>query len=58
MNSNVIGKIEKSKKYAKGQYKLTFNSFEPEFLGANRDHRLEYIKENLACLCLFFTIND
>ena len=55
MNSSVIGKIEKAKRYAEERGRVTFNSFVADFKGENDDHRLEYREGNLACSCLFFT---
>ena len=55
MNSSVIGKIEKAKRYAEERGRVTFNSFVADFKGENDDHRLEYREGNLACSCPFFT---
>ena len=54
MNSSVIGKIEKAKRYAEEKGRVTFDSFVAEFKGENDDHRLEYREGYLACSCLFF----
>ncbi|MDP6102209.1 MAG: hypothetical protein QGI09_09045 [Dehalococcoidia bacterium] len=54
MNSSVIGKIEKAKRYAEEKGRVTFNSFVADFKGENDDHRLEYHEGTLVCSCLFF----
>ena len=38
MNSSVIGKIEKAKRYAEEKGRVTFTSFVAEFKGENDDH--------------------
>ena len=42
MNSSVIGKIEKAKRYADEKGRVTFNSFVAEFNSENHDHCPEY----------------
>ncbi|MBF8266498.1 MAG: hypothetical protein HW388_6 [Dehalococcoidia bacterium] len=55
MQSSVIGKIEKARKYAQEKGRVTFTSFTADFKGENDDHRVEYNSQKWACSCSFFT---
>lgn len=55
MNSSVIGKIEKAKRYAEERDRVSFDSFSATVKGEHDSHLVEYRDGNLACSCLFFT---
>ena len=54
MQSSVIGKIEKARRYAQEKDRVTFTSFIANFKGEHDDHLVEYSAENWACSCPFF----
>lgn len=54
MDSGMIGKIEKAKKYAIERDRITFNSFEVTIKGDNDTHVTKFINGNWECDCSFF----
>ena len=54
MNSSVIGKIEKARRYAREKHRIRFRSFEIEFKGENGDHRIGLSGDKWHCTCDFF----
>lgn len=54
MNSSVIGKIEKARRYAQEKHRIRFESFEVSFQGENSDHKVNLSGEKLRCTCDFF----
>ena len=54
MNSGVIGKIEKSRRYAQEKHRIRFESFEVSFRGENGDHKVGLSSDKLHCTCDFF----
>ena len=54
MQSSVIGKIEKAKKYTQEKDRVTFTSLAVDFKGENDDHRVAFNSETWACSCSFF----
>ena len=54
MQSSVIGKVEKARRYAQEKDRVTFTSFTAGFKGDNDDYLVEYSAENMVCSCPFF----
>jgi hypothetical protein len=54
MNSSVIGKIEKARRYAKERNRITFNGLSVHFRGENGDHHIEMSNDKWRCTCDFF----
>lgn len=54
MNSSVIGKIEKSKRYARERDRIRFNALTVHFQGENGDHDVELNGDKWRCTCDFF----
>jgi len=55
MQSSLIGKIEKAKRYAGEKDRLHFVSFKTRFHGENDDHIIEYTGDGWHCSCSFFS---
>lgn len=54
MDSGLIGKIEKAKRYAKERNRVHFNSFSVAMDGANNPHYVAYENGVWHCDCDFF----
>ncbi len=54
MNSSLIGKIEKAKRYAQERDRIRFTGLSVNFHGENADHRVEMSGEKWRCTCDFF----
>lgn len=54
MDSGMIGKIEKSKRYAEEPDRIQFEQFRVSFKGANSQHTVVYDEGNWRCTCGFF----
>ncbi len=54
MNSSVIGKIEKAKRYAQERDRMQFRSLGVRFHGENDDHDVTFSDEKWHCTCEFF----
>lgn len=54
MNSSLIGKIEKAKRYSEERHRLRFKSFEVEFQGDNSSHVVSFDADGWRCTCDFF----
>lgn len=55
MNSSIIGKVEKARRYAQEQDRITFLDFAVSFRGDNDSHILGYREGNWHCTCNFFS---
>jgi hypothetical protein len=55
MQSSLIGKIEKAKRYAQETDRITFSELSVQFRGDNNDYRVEYKDEKWQCSCAFFS---
>ncbi len=55
MNSSLIGKIEKAKRYAQEPKRVSFKEFSVVFSGENDDHIVSYKDNQWNCTCDFFT---
>jgi hypothetical protein len=54
MNSSLIGKIEKAKRYAEERHRLRFTSFAVDFQGENSSHHVAFEDARWRCTCDFF----
>jgi hypothetical protein len=54
MDSGMIGKIDKAKRYAQETQRISFNQFEAAFKGENNDHTVRYDAGKWQCTCSYF----
>lgn len=54
MNSSIISKMEKAKRYIQERNRITFSQFEAEFHGEHDNYRLSYKENRWNCSCNFF----
>lgn len=54
MQSSLIGKIEKAKRYAQETERVTFAEFSVKFRGENDDYNVSYKDSKWHCSCHFF----
>ena len=54
MQSSLIGKIEKAKRYAEEHNRFKFNSFNLTFHGENNNHQVKFEEGKFQCDCEFF----
>ena len=54
MDSGMIGKIEKAKRYAEERNRFRFNKFELTFHGDNNNHHVTFNDGAFQCDCEFF----
>ena len=55
MQSSLIGKIEKAKRYAQETNRVTFCDFSLKFSGENNDYDISYRDGKWYCSCHFFS---
>ena len=55
MQSSIIGKIEKAKRYAKETDRVTFQEMSIKFRGENSDYDLNFKDGKWRCTCSFFS---
>ncbi len=55
MQSSLIGKIEKSKRYAQEKERVTFSELSVEFRGEHDKYRVSYKDDKWHCSCHFFS---
>jgi hypothetical protein len=55
MQSSLIGKIEKAKRYAQEPERVTFSELSVKFRGENNDYTTEYKEGKWHCSCHFFS---
>ena len=55
MQSSLIGKIEKAKRYAREKERVTFNEFSVRFQGENDCYTTGYKDGKWYCSCHFFS---
>jgi hypothetical protein len=58
MDSGMIGKIEKAKRYAEEPTRFQFDNFAMTFRGDNNDHEVAFADGKLHCDCEFFMTHD
>ena len=54
MDYGMIGKLDKSKRYAEERKRFLFNKFNVTFHGDNNDHNVSYENGAFQCDCEFF----
>ncbi len=54
MNSSLIGKIEKAKRYAAEKDRVRFYQLKTEFRGEHNTHQVSYEDDKWSCTCDFF----
>ena len=57
MNSSLIGKIDKAKRYVQEPERIKFRSLQVTFDGENHDHEVSLDGQDWNCNCGFFTRN-
>jgi hypothetical protein len=57
MQSSLIGKIEKAKRYAQQPERVRFFDFTAEFKGDNNTYTVSYVAGKWRCTCHFFSQN-
>ena len=55
MNSSMIGKVEKAKKYADETGRVKISSFKATFSGNHNTYDVSFDSGQWTCECLFFT---
>ena len=55
MQSSLIGKIEKAKRYAEEPERIKFSELSVKFKGENNDYTTEYRDGKWHCSCHFFS---
>ena len=56
MQSSLIGKIEKAKRYAQETERVTFSELSVKFRGENDNYITGYKDEEWHCSCHFFSV--
>jgi hypothetical protein len=54
VNSSVIGKIEKAKRYAQERNRMRVTGLSVSFAGDNDNHQVSFADEKWHCSCDFF----
>jgi hypothetical protein len=54
MDSGMIGKIQKAKRYAQELDRITFNEFQVTFRGNHDTYKITYDQGQWSCGCNFF----
>ncbi len=55
MQSSLIGKIEKAKRYAQERERITFSDFTVSFRGEHNTYNISYKEGQWHCSCSFFS---
>ena len=58
MDSGMIGKIEKAKRYAEEPHRFHFEAFTIQIDGENNNHIVKFDKGNWSCDCEFFQTRE
>ena len=54
MDSGLIGKIDKAKRYAEERDRIVFTNFQATLKGDNNDHTVSYEQGKWDCTCSYF----
>lgn len=54
MHSDLIGKIEKARRYAEEPQRIKFSELKAHFHGGNSEHEIELHDGHWSCTCSFF----
>ena len=55
MNSSLIGKIEKARRYAQELHRVKITSLQADFQGEHRTHKVAFDNGEWHCSCEFFS---
>lgn len=55
MQSSIIGKIEKAKRYAQEKERITFSELSVNFRGENDEYSVSFGNGKWRCTCRFFS---
>lgn len=55
MNSSLIGKIEKARRYAQELHRVRITSLEADFQGEHSTHKVGFADGEWRCTCQFFS---
>jgi hypothetical protein len=55
MHSSLIGKVEKSKRYAQEPDRVTLSEFSADFRGEHNNYTVSYKDNKWHCTCKFFS---
>ena len=55
MDSSIIGKVDKARRYAEEKERVSVTSFNATFHGNHNTYEVNYVSGNWQCQCLFFT---
>lgn len=58
MDSGVISKIEKAKRYATERDRFRFSQFSVQFHGSNNDHAVSFDSGTWKCDCEYFLVHS
>jgi len=58
MDSGLIGKVEKAKRYAEDRSRFHFTQFEVDFHGDNSEHHVIYNDGKFNCDCEFYITHE
>ena len=58
MNSTLISKVEKARRYAEEPDRVRFNAFEVTFHGGHDEHRVIMQGSKFICTCHFYEVHD
>lgn len=57
MNSTLISKVEKARRYAEEPDRVRFNTFEVTFKGGHDDHKVTMQDSTFTCTCHFYDVH-
>ena len=55
MQSSLIGKVEKAKRYAQEPNRITISKFTADFRGEHNHYTVSYTEDKWHCTCHFFS---
>lgn len=58
MNSTLISKVEKARRYAEEPERVRFRAFEVSFHGGHDEHRVSMQESRFTCSCHFYEVHD
>jgi hypothetical protein len=58
LNSTLISKVEKARRYAEEPDRARFNNFEVTFNGGHDEHRVTMQGTEFSCTCHFYEVHD
>lgn len=58
MNSTLISKVEKARRYAEEPERVRFDSFSVAFQGGHDEHHVTMQGSNFTCTCHFYEVHD